>query len=276
MDINSKVKLNNGVEMPLLGLGVYLSEEGSETENAVVWALEAGYRHIDTAAVYGNEKSVGTGIKKSGVPREDVFITTKLWNGDMRRGRVREAFEESLRRLGTDFIDLYLLHWPVPGRFADSYLKIARLYEEGRIRAIGVSNFNEHHIDELLRETDIVPAVNQIECHPYLTQNPLIGYCREKGIAAEAWSPLGGSGARLLRDPLIEKLAQKYGRTPAQVILRFDIQKNIIVIPKSVRRERIISNSRIFDFELCAEDCAAIEGLNKNRRFGPDPDNFGF
>jgi diketogulonate reductase-like aldo/keto reductase len=276
MDIQSKIKLNNGVEIPLLGLGVYLSEVGAETENAVAWALQAGYCHIDTASTYKNEQSVGDGIKKSGVPRKDIFITTKLWNGDMRRGRQRQAFDESLKKLGTDYLDLYLVHWPVPGKFIESYKIMGELYKEGRIRAIGVSNFNEHHINELMQETDIVPAVNQIECHPYLTQNPLISFCRKKGIEIEAYSPLGGSGANLMSDPLIVSLAKKYGKTPAQIILRFDLQKNIVVIPKSVKHARIISNTQLYDFQLDAQDCEALEGLNRNHRFGFDPENFNF
>jgi len=276
MDINTCKRLNNGVELPMLGLGVFRSVEGMQTENAVVWALEAGYRHIDTAAAYGNEESVGKGIKKSGIPRKDIFLTTKLWNEDMRQGRVRKAFEESLKRLDMDYIDLYLIHWPVSGKFIESYKIMEELYAQGRIRALGISNFNAHHIDELMQKADITPAVNQIECHPYLNQTPLRALCGKKGIAVEAWSPLSGHRGNILDDPLINKLAEKYGKTPAQIILRYDLQNDIIVIPKSVHRDRIISNSQLYDFQLDAADCAAINGLNKNTRFGPDPENFNF
>ncbi len=272
---NQYKKLNNGVEIPVFGLGVFRAEPGAETENAVRYALEAGYRHIDTAAAYDNEESVGKGIKASGVKREDIFITTKLWNGDIRAGLERQAVEDSLRYLQTDYIDLYLIHWPVEG-YMKSWHIMEQLYKEGKIRAIGVSNFHKHHLETLFNESDIVPAVNQIEIHPLLSQNELIEYCTSKGIAVEAWSPMGGAKGNLFDNAVINKIAADKGKTAAQIMLRWHLQRDTIVIPKSVKRDRIISNGDIFDFELTAEEMAAINSLNINHRFGSDPDNFNF
>lgn len=275
MDLKSTRKLNNGTEIPLLGLGVYLSKDGQETVDAVKWAIEAGYRHIDTAAVYHNEESVGKGILESGIDRKKLFVTTKLWNTDMREGRQREAFEQSLRLLRLDYVDLYLIHWPVEN-FQESWKILEEIYASGRAKAIGVSNFKEHHLEELMRDAKIIPAINQIESHPLLTQKPLIEYCEKHGILCEAWSPLGGTGGNLLENPVLNTIAKKYEKSTAQVILRWNLQRGVIAIPKSVHQSRIQSNTELYDFALSSEDVAAIEQLNRNQRVGPDPDCIDF
>lgn len=272
MCLNESLELNNGTRMPVLGLGVYKSAE--HTKEAVLAALEAGYRHIDVASFYGNEKEVGEAIRESGIERKDVFVTTKLWNDDMRAGVQREAMVRSLEALGMDYVDLYLLHWPVAGCYVPSWKILEELYSEGKAKAIGVSNFQINHLKDLMANSEVVPAVNQIECHLYLSQEPVRDYCRQQGIRVAAWAPLGRT--RVFEEPVIQKLAAEYGRTPAQIILRWEIQSGIIVIPKSVHRERIIANSRIFDFQLKPEDMAKMDGLNKDERFGPSPDTFDF
>lgn len=269
------VQLNNGVRIPQLGLGVFRAPEGDQTRNAVKWALEAGYRHIDTAKIYGNEKSVGDGIWESGVARGDIFLTTKLWNEDIRQGRTKAAFAESLEALRTDYIDLYLIHWPADG-YEKAWADMEELYAAGKIKAIGVSNFHKHHLERLEKSAKILPSVNQIESHPYLTNQELINLCHSKGMAVEVWSPLGGIKENVLENAVLRELAAKYGKTPAQIVLRWDIQRNVIVIPKSVHQERIVSNQEVFDFELSEEDMTAISGLNRNLRVGSDPDNFDF
>lgn len=275
MNTQMMKKLNNGVEIPMLGLGVFQTEDGAETQNAVRWAIGAGYRHIDTAKIYGNEKSVGLGIKESGVARNELFITTKLWNEDIRQRRTKQAFEQSLQDLQLDYLDLYLIHWPAEG-YAEAWAAMEEIYATGKVRAIGVSNFHQHHLDELMNTAKIVPAVNQIECSPRLTQEPLRAYLAQKGIATQAWSPLGGTGGNLMEEQVLLNLAQKYGKSPAQIILRWDLQNDMITIPKSVHKERIEANLNVFDFELAQEDMNAINGLNKDQRVGPDPDNFDF
>ena len=270
-----EVKLNSGTQIPQLGLGVFQTEDGEQTRSAVKWALEAGYRHIDTAKIYGNEASVGQGIKESGVPREEIFLTTKLWNEDIRRGRAEAAFEESLRALQTDYVDLYLIHWPAEG-YERAWAAMEGIYRSGRARAIGVSNFHLHHLERLEQIAAVAPAVNQIESHPYFTNQALIDCCRKKGIEVEVWSPLGGTGGTLLRDETLRLLGEKYGKSPAQIVLRWDLQRQVIVIPKSTHRDRIISNLDVFGFELSPEDMAAIDGLNRDERVGADPDNFDF
>jgi diketogulonate reductase-like aldo/keto reductase len=276
MDITSTKILNNGVKIPVLGLGVFRVENDRVCTDAVRWALEAGYRHIDTAAIYGNEEATGKGIKESGVPREEIFLTTKLWNEDMRMNRQEAAFEESLKRLETDYVDLYLIHWPVPGKFAESWKVLEKLFRDGRIRAAGVSNFHAHHLEEIAKISDLVPAVNQIECHPLLSQKALVDYCGKKDIAVTAWSPLGGVKLNLAENETLKKISAKFGKTPVQVVLRWDLQRGIITIPKSVRKERIIENRNIFDFELSADDMRIIDSMNKDQRAGSDPDNFNF
>lgn len=275
LHLQSTLRLNNGVEIPRLALGVFqVPDDGAA--DAVRWALEAGYRHIDTAAIYGNEAGVGRGIRESGVKREEIFLTTKLWNDDMRKGRQREAFEESLEKLGVDYVDLYLIHWPVADKFVPSWKVMETLYKEGRVRAIGVSNFQTHHLEALLPQAEVVPAVNQIELHPLLTQEPLAAYCRKLGIEIEAWSPLGGTGGNLMEHATIQALAAKYGKSPAQLIIRWDLQRDIITLPKSSHRERIIQNTDVYDFEITPQDMAAIGALNQNHRTGADPDTFSF
>jgi methylglyoxal/glyoxal reductase len=274
LNISSKVRLNNGVEMPWLGLGVFMAEEGIEVENAVVTALKHGYRSIDTASVYQNERGVGVGIKKSKVPREEIFLTSKVWNSDQGYKTTLEAFEESLERLQTDYLDLYLIHWPKGKLSLDTWKAMEELYEKGLIRAIGVSNFLVHHLEDFLPECNVVPAVNQVEFHPELIQPELLEYCRKKGIQPEAWSPI--MKGKVLDIPVLQALAAKYQKTPVQVVLRWDIQKGVVTIPKSVHPERIISNAGIFDFELSAEDMAKIDRLDKIKRIGFHPDHIPF
>ncbi|MCI2048718.1 MAG: aldo/keto reductase [Lachnospiraceae bacterium] len=269
------ITLYNGVQVPQLGLGVFKAAQGEETEDAVKWALEAGYRHIDTAAVYGNERSVGKAVRESGIPREDVFITAKVWNSDIRAGRAEDAFFRTLDNLQTDYVDLYLLHWPVEGK-EYAWSQLEDLYVQKRIRAIGVSNFHPQHLEELMEQARIKPMVDQLESHPLMNNQELIDYLQANEIAVGAWSPLGGPQLPLLQHPVLLELAEKYHRTPAQIVLRWDIQRNIFVIPKSTHRERIISNSEIFDFELAEEDMERIRSLDRNFRVGPDPDNFNF
>lgn len=267
--------LNNGVEMPQLGFGVWQVPD-DDAEQAVATALEAGYRSIDTAAIYGNEEGTGRAIAASGLPREDLFVTTKLWNGDQGYDSTLRAFDTSLAKLGLDYVDLYLIHWPLPGRgtFVDTYKAFEKLLADGRVRAIGVSNFLPEHLTQLIAETSVVPAVNQIELHPHLQQHVARAYHAEQGIATEAWSPLG-SGKGLLEVPAIVAVAQKHGRTPAQVVLRWHLQIGNVVIPKSVTPSRIKENIEVFDFSLDTEDLAAISALNEDRRLGPDPATFG-
>jgi diketogulonate reductase-like aldo/keto reductase len=278
MDINSTRKLNNGVEIPYLGFGVFLCKDDEETVNAVRWAIEAGYRHIDTAAIYGNEKSVGQGIRQSGINRKDLFVTTKLRTEEMGPGMQQKAFEKSLKLLGLDYVDLYLIHWPSAGRTLDSWKALEKIYNSGRARSIGVSNFIERHLDALLKETGVVPVVNQIELHPHLSQQTLAAYCEKLGIAVEAWSPLGGTGGNLLDDPVVKKIAEKHGTSTAQVILRWDLQRGIITIPKSVHQERIKANTDIYNFELTAAEVKTINDLDKDiwRMSWGDPAAKGF
>ncbi len=265
--------LNNGVKMPWLGLGVWQVDEGREVEHAVSAALRAGYRSIDTAAAYGNEVGVGKAIAASGVPREELFVTTKLWNAHHGYDATLRAHEDSLKKLGLDYVDLYLIHWPVKGKYLETWRAFETLYKEGRIRAIGTSNFQIHHLQDVLDKYPTVPAVNQVELHPLLTQKELRAFCAQHGIQVEAWSPLMQGH---LDQPALKKLADKYGKSPAQVVLRWDLQHGIVTIPKSVHENRIVANADVFDFELSPEDMAAIDALDKGHRFGPDPDNFNF
>ncbi|WP_460070956.1 aldo/keto reductase [Streptomyces sp. YKOK-I1] len=266
--------LNNGVEMPQLGFGVWQVPD-DEAERAVSTALEAGYRSIDTAAIYGNEEGTGKAISASGVPREDIFVTTKLWNSDQGYDATLRAFDTSLGKLGLEYVDLYLIHWPLPARdkYVDTYKAFEKLYADGRAKAIGVSNFPVEQLERLTGETAVVPAVNQIELHPHLQQHALREFHAEQGIATEAWSPLG-QGKGLLEVPAIVAIAQKHNRTPAQVVLRWHLQIGNVVIPKSVTPSRIRENIEVFDFSLDTEDLAAISALNEDRRIGPDPSTF--
>jgi len=266
--------LANGVHMPWLGLGVYKAKEGEEVEQAVKAALRIGYRSIDTAAFYGNEEGVGRAVRESGIPREEIFITTKVWNSDQGYERTLAAFEASLQRLGMEYVDLYLIHWPVKGKYKETWRALETLYKEGKARAIGVSNFQVHHLEDLMADAEIKPMVNQVEFHPFLTQEKLRDFCRREGIQLEAWSPL--MRGEVVNVPEIVELAEKYGKTPAQIVLRWDLQHGVVTIPKSVREARIRENADLFDFELSAEDMAKLDALNRNHRFGPDPDNFNF
>ncbi len=274
MEISSKVKLNNGIEMPWLGLGVFESEEGKEVENAVLTALENGYRSIDTAAMYHNEKGVGNAIKASGISREEIFVTTKIWNSDQGYRSTFEAFEKSMDKLDIGYIDLYLIHWPKGEKSVETWRAMEELYNRGKIRAIGVSNFLISHLKDFLPECKVSPTVNQVEFHPELMQPDLLEYCKKKSIQMEAWSPIMKGAVNKI--PLLQKLADKYGKSPVQIVLRWEIQKGVITIPKSARPERIISNADIFDFEISTEDMEKIDGLDKNNRTGFHPDHIMF
>ncbi|MFE4450243.1 aldo/keto reductase [Streptomyces sp. NPDC056796] len=268
------VTLNNGVTMPQLGFGVFQVPD-DETTAAVATALEAGYRSIDTAAAYGNEAGVGRALAESGIAREELFVTTKLWNADQGFDSTLAAFDAGLARLGLDHVDLYLIHWPAPARdlYADTWRALERLLAEGRIRAAGVSNFRPAHLRRLREESPLVPAVNQIELHPGLQQGELRALHAEYGVTTEAWSPLA-QGA-LLDEQVLVPLAERHGKTPAQVVLRWHLQLGNVVIPKSVTPARIRQNIDVFDFELTAADMDAITGLDRGMRTGPDPDTFG-
>ncbi|MEV4917359.1 aldo/keto reductase [Streptomyces tirandamycinicus] len=268
------ITLNNGVAMPQLGFGVWQVPD-DEAAKAVGTALEAGYRSIDTAAVYENEKGTGQAVAASGIPREELFVTTKLWNSDQGYDSTLRAFDASLTRLGLDYVDLYLIHWPLPARnaYVDTYKAFETILAEGRARAIGVSNFLPEHLERLLGETSAVPAVNQIELHPQLQQTESRAFHAKHGIATEAWSPLG-SGRGLLEVPTIVAIAQKHGKTPAQVVLRWQVQLGNVVIPKSVTPSRIRENIDVFGFELDDDDLAAFAALDEGRRLGPDPATF--
>ncbi len=268
------VTLNNGVRMPRLGFGVWQVDD-SEATAAVSTALEAGYRSIDTAAVYGNEEGTGKALTTSGLPRDELFVTTKLWNADQGYDSTLRAFDASLSRLGLDYVDLYLIHWPVArqDRYVDTYRALEKIHSEGRAKAIGVSNFQPHHLRRLLDETSVVPAVDQIELHPQFQQREARAFHAEHGIVTEAWSPLG-QGRGLLEDETLGRIAGKHGKSPAQVVLRWHLQIGNVVIPKSVTPSRIRENIDVFDFELDDADLAAIAALDSGRRLGPDPDTF--
>jgi methylglyoxal/glyoxal reductase len=262
--------LNNGIAMPWLGLGVWQIGSDAETTRAVLTAIEHGYRSIDTASIYGNERGVGRAVRECGVPRQQLFITTKVWNDDIRSGRVAAAFDESLRRLGLDYVDLYLVHWPIAGRVVSTWRAMEELARSGRVKAIGVSNHMQPHLEQILHETETTPAVNQIELHPYLQSKPLVAFCRARGIQVQAWSPLMQGGA-LLRDPALVEIAQHHRRTVAQVILRWNLQSGLVTIPKSARAARIAENAGIFDFALTEAEMAVIAGLDRHQRCGADP-----
>lgn len=262
--------LHNGVKMPWFGLGVFKVKEGAEVVESVKVAIKNGYRSIDTAAIYQNEEGVGQGIKESEIPRKELFITSKVWNADQGYESALQAYETSLNKLSLEYLDLYLIHWPGKNKFKETWKALEKLYKDGRVRAIGVSNFKIHHLEELLKDAEIKPMVNQVEYHPHLTQKDLLAFCEKEGIQLEAWSPL--KQGELLTDSTINEIAEKYGKTAAQVILRWDLQTKVVTIPKSIKEQRIIENANIFDFELSSEDIKKLDGLNKNERVGSDPD----
>jgi methylglyoxal/glyoxal reductase len=270
--LTDSTKLHNGVEMPWFGLGVFKVKEGSEVIDSVKAALKNGYRSIDTAAVYQNEEGVGQGIRESGVAREEIFVTSKVWNSDQGYETTLQAYETSLKKLGLDYLDLYLIHWPGKDKFKDTWRALEKLYKDGRVRAIGVSNFHIHHLEELLKDAEIKPMVNQVEYHPHLAQRDLLAYCQREGIQLEAWSPL--KQGQLLNEPTISEIAEKNGKSTAQIILRWDLQNKVVTIPKSIKEQRIIENADVFDFELTPEDMERLNALNKDERTGPNPDEF--
>lgn len=266
------VELNNGVRIPQVGFGVYKIPD-DEVVDALGTAFDAGYRSVDTATLYRNERGVGVAVAQSGLPREEVFVTTKLWNTDHGYDRAMRAFDTSLSLLGLDYVDLYLIHWPVAttDRYVQTWRALEKLAADGRARAIGVSNFQVEHLRRLLEETDVVPAVNQIEVHPWLQQPQLRTFHAAHGIATEAWAPIARGGARL-GDEVLDRLARKHGKTPAQVVLRWHIELGHVVIPKSVTPARIAENIDVFDFELDEPDLAAMATLDAGQRTGPHPD----
>ncbi len=278
-------QLNNGVTIPQLGLGVWQANDGDEVENAVTAAIDAGYRLIDTAAIYGNEAGVGRAIKKSSIPREELFITTKVWNGDQGYDATLKAFDHSLELLGLDYLDMYLIHWPVPSKnlYLETWRAMEELYSQGKVKAIGVCNFQISHLDDLITHAVVQPVVDQIELHPYFSQTELRKYGKDHDIAIESWSPIGGPGGSggntthnmpLLEQPLLCEIGKKYSKSPAQVVIRWHIQNDLIVIPKSVTPERIKENIDVFDFELSDQDMHQIDGLHTGMRGGPNPDTF--
>ena len=270
--MDTHLTLNDGRRIPRLGLGVWRASD-DEATGAVSHALACGYRHVDTAAIYGNEAGVGRGVAASDVPRDEVFLTTKIWNEEIRAGRAREALEASLARLGTDRVELALLHWPAEGR-VDAWRALIGARDAGLATSIGVSNFLPEHLDELAAETGVVPALNQIEHHPWLTQQAIREACERHGVAVEAWSPL--MQGRFAEAPAVGEVARAAGRTEAQVVLRWALQRGVVVIPKSVTPSRIEENARLFDFELDADAMTRLDALERGERLGPDPANFGF
>jgi len=273
-DITGTVRLDNGLEMPYLGLGVFKIKDGSEVINAIHNAFDAGYRHIDTAALYGNEEGVGRAIKAYDISREKVFVTSKVWNTEQGYESTLRAFDKSMERLGFEYLDLYLVHWPVAGKYKDTWRALEKIYREGRVKAIGISNFLQHHILDLMQTAEIKPMVNQVEFHPRLVQQDLIDFCKENDIQFEAWSPF--RMGEIFKVKELDAIAERYNKSVAQLIVRWDLQKGVVTIPKSVRKERIISNADVFDFEISKEDMALINGLDRQDRIGADPDNLNF
>lgn len=265
--------LSNGVTMPWFGLGVWKMKDDGEAERTVKAAIETGYRSIDTAAIYDNESGVGAGIRASGIDRKDIFVTTKVWNARQGYDSALAAFDESLDKLGMDYIDLLLIHWPVKGKYKDTWRALESIYRAGKARTIGVSNFQIHHLQDLMTSSELVPMVNQIEYHPLLTQKELHAFCKGNNIQLTAWSPLMQGNLDI---QLLSEIGAKYGKTPAQVVLRWDLHNEVVTIPKTSNVDRLKENADIFDFALTAEEINQISSLNRNQRFGADPDNFDF
>lgn len=268
------ISLANGVKMPIIGLGVFLSKEGEEVKSAVHWALEAGYRHIDTAAVYRNEQGVGEAVRSSEVDRKDVFITSKLWNSEQGYDSAFRAFDKSLQKLQTDYLDMYLIHWPVKGKYKESWKALEQLYNAGHVKAIGLSNFMVHHIQDILDIATVHPVLNQIEFHPRLQSPELIEFCRAHNIQVESWSPLMQGKIFALEE--LTNIARHYNKSVAQLVIRWNIQHGIVTIPKSVNQHRIYENFDVFDFEISPEHMKLIDALDQGQRVGPDPDDFDF
>ncbi|MFJ8461764.1 aldo/keto reductase [Lysinibacillus xylanilyticus] len=273
------ITLNNGLEMPLVGYGVFRVPEGDDLAEAVKTAIAKGYRSIDTAQVYRNEESVGRGIRaaidEGLVTREELFVTSKVWNDGLSYEETLAAYDSSLERLGLDYLDLYLVHWPgIDTNYVDVYKALEKIYQDGRVRSIGVSNFHVHHLENLLKETSVIPVINQIEFHPHLIQEEVRAYCKEKGVQVEAWSPL--MNGSLLEEALIQQLATKYRKTPAQIVLRYDVQHGVVTIPKTMTPTRMTENLAVFDFALTEEEMAQLDALNDGLRCGPDPEKFNF
>lgn len=273
-DIQGHFTLHNGVKMPYLGLGTYQADNEDEVVNSVKIALDLGYRHIDTASVYQNEEGVGKGIRASGLPREDIFVVSKVWNSDQGYESTLQAFQDSLDRLQLDYLDLYLIHWPVKGKYKETWRALEYLYANKKVRAIGVSNFLQHHLEDLMSDANVVPMVNQMEFHPYLVQQELIDFCNKNTIQYEAWSPF--MVGKVFELDFCKDLAKKHGKSVAQIILRWNLQKGVIPIPKSVNKDRIAANAEIFDFELSKEDVAYLDSLDRDERTGAHPDHFDF
>lgn len=271
MDINTTVALNNGVKIPIIGLGVFQSPAGGVTKQAILHSLEVGYRHIDTARIYGNEVDVGRAVAECGLPRKDIFVTTKLWNADQGYDSTLDAFELSLGKMDLEYIDLYLMHWPVEDRRLESWTAMEELLAKGRCRAIGVSNFLVHHLEELIEKSLVVPAINQIEMSPYnyLQRKETLDLCHSTGIIIEAYSPL--TKGKKLNDPRLVKLAGKYGKTTAQLLIRWGLEKQYVVLPKSVNRDRIIENANVFDFTISEGDMDRLDTFNEDLATGWDP-----
>lgn len=272
MHMSTTITLSNGIKMPFIGLGTWQVKDPEEGINAVKWAIEAGYKAIDTAVVYQNETAVGQGIKASGAKREDLFITTKVYNDMQGYEETHQSFNESLERLNLDYVDLYLIHWPITEKYHDTWRAMEEIYESGRAKAIGISNFHPQHIEDLMTTAKIKPMINQIELHPSQNQKELVAYCQKQDIAITAYSPLGHGN--ILSNPTIKEIGEKYNKSIAQVILRWDIQNGITAIPKSVNQDRIAANLEVFDFELSSEDMAKIDELHTGERVNKDPDIF--
>ncbi|PCD06005.1 aldo/keto reductase [Peribacillus simplex] len=273
-NIGETITLHNGVKMPQLGFGVFKVKNGSETVESVKKAVEVGYRAIDTAAIYENEEGVGHAIRECGVPREELFITSKVWNTEQGYETTLKAFEDSLNRLGLEYLDLYLIHWPGKDKYLETWRALEKLYKDGKVKSIGVSNFHVHHLENLLANSEVKPVVNQIELHPLLTQVEIRDYCAKHEIKVESWSPLGRGN--LLEEPTINHIAKKHGKSPAQVLIRWHLQHDLVVIPKSITPSRIKENAQVFDFSLSLNEMNQIDALNKNERFGSNPDELLF
>lgn len=273
-NIGETITLHNGVKMPQLGFGVFKVKNGNETVESVKKAVEVGYRAIDTAAIYENEEGVGQAIRECGVPREELFITSKVWNTEQGYETTLKAFEDSLNRLGLEYLDLYLIHWPGKDKYLETWRALEKLYKDGKVKSIGVSNFHVHHLENLLANSEVKPVVNQIELHPLLTQVEIRDYCAKHEIKVESWSPLGRGN--LLEEPTINHIAKKHGKSPAQVLIRWHLQHDLVVIPKSVTPSRIKENAQVFDFSLSLNEMNQIDALNKNERFGSNPDELLF